>query len=109
LITGAWNLLKEIPVGFYWGFLGGISANCLRLFSFVGQSGPQRQAVLGDKLYKFEFIILPFIGGIVAAAYGEAGSYSTHVYVLPFHLGLSAPAIIRLGSGAMAHGNEPTN
>jgi len=97
-----------IPSSFWWGFLGALSANCLRLFSFVGQTGGTRAAVLGDKLYKYEFMVLPLIGGVVAAAYGEIGQTFTATHILPFHLGLSAPAIIRLGVGSVGHGKEPT-
>jgi hypothetical protein len=101
------SITDAIPNGFVWGFLGALAANCLRLFSFVGQRTPQRDAILGDPIYKAEFIILPFIGGIVAAAYGDAAHTLPHI--LPFHLGLSAPAIIKLGTGSVSHGKEPTS
>jgi len=92
---------------FIWGFFGASVANFLRLFAFVGQKNAQRSAVLGDYLYWVEFAVFPLLGGIFASAYGEASISYPHI--LPFHLGMSAPAIMKLMAGASRHGNEPTN
>jgi hypothetical protein len=109
LLNSLWNLIRELPSGFWWGFLGAFSANCWRLISFVGHRGhPQRTAVLGDPLYKVGFVVLPFLGGVVAAAYGDPSTIP-HPHILPFHLGLSTPAIIKLGTGSISHGNESSN
>ena len=101
------KFIQAIPSGFLWGFLGAAAANSLRLFTFVGRKDGQRAAILGDRLYWLEFAVLPIIGGVVAAAYGER--CPDFPRLLSFHLGLSAPAIIRLGFGSVSHGNEPTD
>jgi hypothetical protein len=92
---------------FEWGFVGALSANLLRLFSFIGQPPQNRRAIIFDPLYIFQFFALPFVGGWVANAYGEPTCQLPGI--LPLHIGASAPALMKLMSGAVPYDKERTH
>lgn len=92
---------------FEWGFVGALGANLLRLFSFIGQPKQNRRAVLLDPLYLVQFFVLPLLGGFIASAYGEPACKLPGI--LPLHIGASAPALLKLMSGAVPHDKDHTS
>jgi hypothetical protein len=84
---------------FVWGFAGGLSVNFLRLGAFAGKRKAERDVFLRDPIYWIQFFGVPVIGGLVAQAYGDVTCPLPGI--LPFHIGASAPALIKLIAGPL--------
>lgn len=84
---------------FAWGFVGGLSANFLRLCAFAGRRKAERDLFLRDPIYWIQFFGVPLVGAFIAFGYGEANCPLPGI--LPFHIGASAPALVKLMVGPL--------
>jgi hypothetical protein len=87
---------------FWYGFLGGLAVNLLRLGDIARLPKPDRPETFSDWMYCIQFISLPMLGGLMAHAYHGSGSPLTPI--LAINVGASAPAILKTMAGAVPRG-----
>ncbi|TMC24650.1 MAG: hypothetical protein E6J34_00195 [Chloroflexi bacterium] len=78
--------------------IGGMAVNLLNLMDVQTQS-KDRRPDFKDWLYWLPFVVWPILGGVVAFIYQEANTPLTKV--VAFHIGASAPLIIRSMASAI--------
>lgn len=86
----------------FFGIIGGMLGNLLRLVSIAGMKPADRPLVFQDFWWYVQFVILAGLGGFFVYLY-EGSSTITMNTVLAVNIGASAPLIAQsLGSGVAA-------
>ena len=78
---------------FWFAVFGGFAANVIRLFDLVQTPRDERPKTFSDPLYSVQFVLLPFLGGVLAYAYQSGGTALTPI--LAINIGASAPLIFK--------------
>ncbi len=81
-------------ITFWFGVLGGLLINILRLYETARLPRIDRSPVLADPIYIiFQFVVFPLIGGLMTYAYQSSGVKLTPI--LAINIGASAPMLIK--------------
>jgi len=90
---------RLVATGFAWGFWGGLLANFVRLLYVCSLDKSERDALLSNFYYWLQFVGLPIVGGVLSHLY-TADAKCALPEILQFHVGISAPALMKLLMGS---------
>ena len=85
--------------------IGGLVVNVLSLLE-LKNIPKERRPSLKDPLYWLAFVTWPFLGGLVGYLYNDASSPLGKF--VAFHVGLSAPLILKAAASAIPAQVQPT-
>ena len=93
-------------MAFVYGFIGAFLLNLVRLAELAQIPKLDRPATFSDGLWIFQFLALPFVGGVLAWIYQNDGVELRPLIAM--NLGLSAPLMLK-AMAAAAPQDLPTN
>lgn len=99
--------ISSITILIVVAYLGGICINIVRHVELRRIPREKRDLITGDPLYSLQFFLIPAVGSIIVLVY-VLGAVTMNS-ILAFHIGASAPAIMKAIAGELPPSQRRVN